>query len=72
MMEKLTLEIDGMSCGHCVGSVRRALEEIEGVQVENVRVGEAAVRYDPRTVTTSAIASAIADQGYQPRARGGA
>lgn len=66
-MEKLTLDIDGMSCGHCVGAVRRALEEIEGVQVESVRVGEAAVRYDPRTVTTDAIAAAIADQGYQPR-----
>jgi copper chaperone len=72
MMEKLTLDIDGMSCGHCVGSVRRALEEMEGVQVETVRVGEAAVRYDPRTVTPDAIASAIADQGYRPRASGGA
>jgi copper chaperone CopZ len=67
MMEKLTLEIDGMSCGHCVGAVRRALEGIDGVQVESVRVGEASVQYDPRTVTTDAIASAIADEGYQPR-----
>jgi len=66
-MEKLTLDIDGMSCGHCVGSVRRALEEMEGVQVESVRVGQASVQYDPRTVTTDAIASAIADEGYQPR-----
>ncbi|HEY7768360.1 heavy-metal-associated domain-containing protein [Longimicrobium sp.] len=67
MMEKLTLEIDGMSCGHCVGAVRRALEGMDGVQVESVRVGEAEVRYDPRTVTLDAIASAIADEGYQPR-----
>lgn len=66
-MEKLTLEIDGMSCGHCVGAVRRALEGMDGVQVESVRVGEAEVRYDPRTVTLDAIASAIADEGYQPR-----
>lgn len=71
-MEKLTLDIDGMSCGHCVGAVRRALEEIDGVQVESVRVGEAAVRYDPRTVTTHAIASAIAEEGYQARENGGA
>ena len=71
-METLTLEIDGMSCGHCVGAVRRALEEIEGVQVESVRVGEAAVRYDPRPVTTDAIAAAITDEGYQARPSGGA
>ncbi|HEY0035910.1 MAG TPA: cation transporter [Longimicrobium sp.] len=66
-MEKLTLEIDGMSCGHCVGAVRRALEGIDGVQVESVRVGEASVQYDPRAVTTDVIAAAIADEGYQPR-----
>ena len=71
-MEKLTLEIDGMSCGHCVGAVRSALEEIDGVQVESVRVGEAAVRYDPSTVTTDAIAAAIAEEGYQARESGGA
>jgi copper chaperone CopZ len=67
MMEKLTLEIDGMSCGHCVGAVRRALEEMDGVQVESVRIGEASVQYDPRTVSSNAIASAIVDEGYQPR-----
>lgn len=71
-METLTLEIDGMSCGHCVGAVRRALEEIDGVQVESVGVGEAAVRYDPITVTTDAIASAITEEGYQARQSGGA
>lgn len=70
-MEKLTLEIDGMSCGHCVGAVRRALEGIDGVQVESVRVGEAEVQYDPRTVSTEAIASAIAEEGYPARESGG-
>ena len=71
-MEKLTLEIDGMSCGHCVGAVRRALEGMDGVQVESVRVGEAAVRYDPRTVTTGAITAAIVEEGYHARESGGA
>lgn len=71
-METLTIGIDGMSCGHCVGAVRRALEGIEGVQVQDVRIGEATVRYDPRAVTTGAIAAAIADQGYQPRVQDGA
>jgi copper chaperone len=71
-MEKLTLEIDGMNCGHCVGAVRRALEEIEGVQVEDVRLGQADLRYDPRSVSTARIAAAVADQGYRPRANGGA
>ena len=71
-MEKLTLEIEGMSCGHCVASVRGALEGMDGVQVESVRVGEAAVRYDPRSVTADRIASAIEDQGYTARAHGGA
>ena len=31
--ETTTIKIDGMSCGHCVQSVRKALEGVEGVTV---------------------------------------
>ena len=27
----ITLNVDGMSCGHCSGMVQRTLEEIDGV-----------------------------------------
>lgn len=42
-MEMLTMNISGMTCGHCVGQVTKALESLDGVEVEQVKVGSAAV-----------------------------
>ena len=64
-MVKVTLKIDGMTCGHCVGAVTRALRGVDGVKVENVAIGEATVAYEPGTTNETVIAEAIADEGYQ-------
>ena len=64
-MEKLTLKIDGMSCGHCVSAVANALRNVEGVKVEHVAIGEATVAYEPGVTNESVIAEAVADEGYQ-------
>ena len=64
-MTRLTMEIGGMSCGHCVGAVKGALQGVPGVEVEQVAVGSAVVAYDPERVTPEAIARAVADEGYQ-------
>lgn len=66
-MERTTVEITGMSCGHCVAGVRRALEQIEGVEVQEVRVGSATVAYDDSSVTPERIATTIEKQGYGAR-----
>ncbi|NOX32656.1 MAG: heavy-metal-associated domain-containing protein [Deltaproteobacteria bacterium] len=29
--QNVTLNVDGMSCGHCSGTVQRTLEEIDGI-----------------------------------------
>lgn len=31
-MEKIVLQVDGMSCGHCATAVKNLLQEVEGVQ----------------------------------------
>ena len=64
-METLTLHIDGMSCGHCVGQVTKALTQLDGVQVNTVRVGEAQVAYNRALVTPSDIARAVTEAGYE-------
>lgn len=64
-MERLNLEIKGMSCGHCVTSVRQALDGLSGVQVEDVRVGAARVAYDPARARPEAIVGAVNDEGYE-------
>lgn len=64
-MEQVTFDIQGMSCGHCVASVRRALDGLDGVAVEDVKVGSARVAYDPARTRPDAIAEAVRDEGYE-------
>ena len=64
-MERLTLTIDGMSCGHCVAAVRSELEKLDGVNVEAVQVGSAILSYDPTRVRTDQLIDAVADAGYE-------
>ena len=64
-METLTLHIDGMSCGHCVGQVTKALTQLDGVQVNTVRVGEAHVAYNRALITPSEIVRAVSEAGYE-------
>ena len=63
-MNTETLQIDGMSCGHCVKAVRQALDDLDGVEVRNVEIGTAEVRYDPAAVDPAQIDEAIDEAGY--------
>ena len=67
-MRSLTLHIEGMSCGHCLNAVSRALAGLPGVEVDSLRIGRADVRYDERTVEPSRIAEAIDEAGYRATA----
>lgn len=64
-MDELTLKITGMSCGHCVGQVTKALTRLDGVQVDSVKVGEAIVVYDPREIVPTEIILAVTEAGYE-------
>jgi copper chaperone len=63
-METIEMHIDGMSCGHCVARVDRALEGLDGVRAE-VQLGSARVEYDPTRVTVQQITDAIREAGYE-------
>ena len=63
-MEALTLKITRMSCGHCVGQITKVLTRLDGVQVHSVKVGEAIVNYDPRTIVPTEIVRAVNEAGY--------
>lgn len=62
-MQSVILSVDGMSCGHCVASVRRAVEAVPGVTVRDVRVGRAELGLDA-TVGPDAVIEAVRDAGY--------
>lgn len=59
------LIIEGMSCGHCVAAVERALSRTEGVEVKDVHVGEANVVVDDAMVTTEQLERSISNAGFQ-------
>ena len=63
-MDQLTMKIDGMSCGHCVSAVTKALASLEGVDVQQVAVGTAVVTYDPSAISEARIAQAVESRGY--------
>ena len=62
-----TLSIDGMSCGHCVGRVTKALSGIGGIEVKNVAVGSAQIAAADPVAVKTALAS-LAEAGYPARA----
>ncbi|MDI3467412.1 MAG: hypothetical protein OJF50_006233 [Nitrospira sp.] len=64
-MDELTLKITGMSCGHCVGQVTKALTRLDGLQVNSVKVGEAIVVYDPKEIVPMEIILAMNEAGYE-------
>jgi copper chaperone len=64
-MEKVTLKIEGMSCGGCAKAVRSALEAVAGVDVERVEVGSASVFFDPTRTDAARIARAVEQAGFR-------
>lgn len=66
MMENVTLNVNGMSCGHCVKSVESSVGALEGVdQVKvNLEASEVNVAFNSDKVTLDKIKEVIDDQGY--------
>lgn len=58
------LKIDGMTCGHCVAAVKKALEKVPGVTAAQVELasGRARVEGEP---ALDALLAAVQDEGYQ-------
>lgn len=63
-MTTQTLEIGGMTCGHCLRMVKQALDGMAGVTLDDLRIGKATVTFDETQVTAEAIADAVRDAGY--------
>jgi copper chaperone len=65
-MEKVTLSVSGMSCGHCENAVKTALTSLDGVEGVNVSLadGKVDVEYLADKVTQVQMKEAIEEQGY--------
>ncbi|MBB6175655.1 copper-binding protein [Anoxybacillus kestanbolensis] len=62
----ITLQVQGMTCGHCKAAVTNALQELDGVSRVEVHLQEGTVdvEYDETKVSVEKLKEAIEEQGY--------
>jgi copper chaperone len=61
-----TLKIKGMSCQHCVKAVKKALEEIEGIDNVSVDLARGEAVFDEtRPVDADLIREKVEKAGYE-------
>jgi len=62
-MTATTYQVQGMTCGHCVSSVKAAVGALPGVIGVEVNL-QAGSMTTTGTATTQAVSQAVADAGY--------
>jgi copper chaperone len=67
-MTQETIKVEGMSCGHCVMRVKKAIEAVEGVRKAEVDLPnkQAVVEYEKRKANLEKVKAAIREAGYEP------
>ncbi len=63
----VALKVKGMTCNHCVKSVKEALESVEGSQDVRVDLGSGIAKIDGQVELDKLIA-AIEEEGYSASA----
>ena len=64
-MKSITLHVTGMTCGGCVKSVTRVLEELNGVEKAVVTLdGKAVITFDESAVSIPQLIETIEDAGF--------
>lgn len=63
---KTVIRVKGMSCMHCVASVKNALCGLNGVMSAEVSLenGSAEVEYDENKVNCADMVNAVEEQGF--------
>lgn len=61
------LMVEGISCNHCVAVVKKALEQLSGIQRFEVdlKAKRVHVEYDPAAVNYESMKKAVENQGYR-------
>jgi len=66
LKEKIVLNVEGMSCNHCVNGIKKAVGEIDGVISVEVSLEEktVTVEYNQEKAKADYIKETIEDEGY--------
>ena len=65
-METIKLNINGMTCGGCVSSATKALENVSGVDkaLVSLESNSAEVSFNPTQTNADALVEAVEDAGF--------
>lgn len=65
-MEKHTITVEGMSCGHCKSAVEKAVSALAGVTAAtvNLEAKTLTVEFDPAKADMAKIKAAIEEEGF--------
>lgn len=63
-MKEITLQVEGMSCGHCVNAIEGALKELGATAKVDLAGKSVSLSYDETKLSLDQIKEAIEDQGY--------
>jgi len=66
----IELRVEGMTCGHCVSAVTRAVKALDPEADVQVDLGTGRVRVEGRS-SADALGKAIAEAGYPASPTGG-
>ncbi len=61
---KKTMKVDGMSCNHCVMSVKKNLSKLD-LKEFKVEIGSVEVEFDESEVNEDEIVKSIEEAGYK-------
>lgn len=61
---KKVIKIEGMGCDHCIISVKEALDKIEGLEILEVKLGEATVEIKEEKLMNE-VKENLEDAGYE-------
>lgn len=71
-MKTTRLNVSGMTCGHCVETVEKALRNQRGVRNATVHLnsGAAEVEYEESAVVPEQLVTAVRESGYEAQIAG--
>ena len=64
-MDKLILEVPGMSCGHCEAAVKSEVTSVRGVESVDVDLDSKLVTVVGHELDLAAVTAAIDEAGYE-------
>lgn len=66
-MTSRVLQVEGMSCGHCVATIEKVVGGVAGVRsvAVNLEKGEVAIDFDEAKTGIDRISAKIKEAGYE-------